>query len=981
MPRRLRIGHVRAVRMSGDGVTYSISGQSASLKRGLRVSAAQRAYSVIGQDAAFNVDSSGAVPLSLAFDDATPHQISISAPQTRTLAAGTTANVYYRVTGGSTWTDGGRLYYIDSTNVAHGGGAVAGFAGWVLGCTPGTQYDVRVDVTESGVTTTTTTTHTTRSLPTEGSAQTGVRVTTATFAARMAAAVAGDVLVLDPGTYTLSGFSWTSPGTSSQPVVIRGASRDSVILTDSTGVVLNLAGGYFVIEHLTIRGSQSDGAGASVGIAMSGARHANVTVRHCKFDGCDRAFKAFDPIDGLLFYDNELVGNNAHLASDAVDDGRYFNDDGVGMPGHGNCVWNCTFSGHGDVIKLTDQTHVAGLSRACYAHHNWVKWSGDDFFEADDAGGNLCAYNNIVCNTATAISAADNYGGPVGLVRNVFINQMRHPLKLNGNSFGARIWSNTWVQTVKKATGTASGDFGMYCPNGGTQYGFDYRNNLLTWRGAGAYTHILQFAVNGATFDYNAHYPDRSFVLGSYNGASLAAFAASGPVSAHDIITELDPFATNISLGANYTTRYDGHVDATLDAASSAKGAGVAIPGVTDGYTGAAPDIGAVIAGQSFGAVGCDWASAVPGWAANQASQTWAAIPGSALSSVDPDPGRTSAWAGSSGQTSVVDAWNGAAFDPSGRMWLTALGGHSNYFGNEVYCWNLNKAAPDWTLVLAPSNLGSYSVASGTASLYSDGRPRSSHSYNTPVYIPGVGPAIAGMTSRTPDGGSATRAVYRFNEATGAATFGAEPSASGSSTGAAACFDSTRGSLGSVWRRWAGTSVMQRYDVAADSWTNVGSAQAYASAMSMAYYPGADLILLGNGDDQGGGQSFQWGLFDCAAGTYHFPTFTGAPALGVAHTGGLWPGDCQPVWVAALGCFCAWDNSTSRTLITTITPPASSPKTNAWTVSTLPVSGANTVTPSAAAGAGTYGRFAYWPAAGGFVLLNSNTEAGYFYKV
>lgn len=75
-----------------------------------------------------------------------------------------------------------------------------------------------------------------------------------------------------------------------------------------------------------------------------------------------------------------------------------------------------------------------------------------------------------------------------------------------------------------------------------------------------------------------------------------------------------------------------------------------------------------------------------------------------------------------------------------------------------------------------------------------------------------------------------------------------------------------------------------------------------------------------------------------------------------------------------------WSNSTNTTQITTLTPGAN-PRTDAWTVSTLPVSGANAVTPSARVSQGTYGRFAYSPRLGGFLVFNSTSGSHYFYKI
>ncbi len=387
-----------------------------------------------------------------------------------------------------------------------------------------------------------------------------------------------------------------------------------------------------------------------------------------------------------------------------------------------------------------------------------------------------------------------------------------------------------------------------------------------------------------------------------------------------------------------------------------------------------------------------------PAWT-NITSATWIAIPGtSTLQSVDPkdnplvNPSYPAAapWDASGGLRDSITAWCGMCGDSSrGIMFQTAQGGHSNYYGNGVYRLSLNRAEPLWAVIKNPSNLPSYTIASGTDAAYSDGTPRSNHGYNSCVYIPGVGPALAGLEGVAHDGRLGTRAVVTFSEANGVATFGSAPSASGSSTGIAACYDGTRGAQGSVWKRHQGTSIIMRWDVATNTWSNnpSQSPQAWAGSVCLAAHPSGDYLLVGNGDNLGGGGAAQqtiaggWLVFRCSDETYHTPTFTGAPALNNPQTGGLWPGKCQPVWVPSLGCFCAWDNSTSRTSIITITPPASNPYSNAWTVGTLPVDGSNVVTPSAAASEGTYGRFFYWEPAGGFVVINAWNETGYFYKI
>ncbi|NUP87812.1 MAG: hypothetical protein HUU30_18955, partial [Burkholderiaceae bacterium] len=553
-----------------------------------------------------------ATPLALGFDTATPHQLSLRCRQSRALAAGSTAHAWFKTSGSATWRDAGLLYQVKDAEGAAPG--EAGFAGFILDATPGTTYDLRVDITEPGVGSwQLNSAHATRALPPEGASPSGAGIvrncsTAAAFTSALASAVPGDVIVLANGTYTVNSLNFNSPGTAANPVVIRGASRTGAVIVCTSGHLLQLSGSHTVIEHLTLRGSRVDSgtASASRGIVFSGARRTNNTIRHCTFDGFDRGIKAFDPVDGMLVYDCEFIGNNTHdtlVSGDAT--GQGWSDDGVGMPGTGNCVWNCTFSGHGDVIKLGDQSH-AERSRACYVHHIYVKWSADDGTEFDDAGGNCALYNSIICNTATAFSADGTYGGPFGIVRNVFINQARHPMKLTSTSQGVRMWNNTIVSTNKIS---ADHNRGLRIPNA-VNHGLDYRNNLLTYRGSGDLVYG-NGSLPGLAISNNAWYPNRAVQWTSSSGSHGSvetARAALAPVMSGDIAVPADPFATPITLGATFATRYDGHTNATLAAGSTARNGGVPLPGITDGFSGHAPDVGAFVSGQAFGTVGCAWA-------------------------------------------------------------------------------------------------------------------------------------------------------------------------------------------------------------------------------------------------------------------------------------------------------------------------------------------------------------------------------------
>jgi hypothetical protein len=109
----------------------------------------------------------------------------------------------------------------------------------------------------------------------------------------------------------------------------------------------------------------------------------------------------------------------------------------------------------------------------------------------------------------------------------------------------------------------------------------------------------------------NAWYPDGAVWWSTTGGApsSLGAARAALPATAPlfgtsktrhdaDVALATDPFGASIALGADYLTEVMSVPALALDATSAANHAGVAIPNITDGYAGAAPDVGAVIEGR-----------------------------------------------------------------------------------------------------------------------------------------------------------------------------------------------------------------------------------------------------------------------------------------------------------------------------------------------------------------------------------------------
>lgn len=339
-------------------------------------------------------------------------------------------------------------------------------------------------------------------------------------------------------------------------------------------------------------------------------------------------------------------------------------------------------------------------------------------------------------------------------------------------------------------------------------------------------------------------------------------------------------------------------------------------------------------------------------------------------------------WAPNDGSfETVVTAWCGAAFnEDQAEMWMGIHGGHTDYAGNEILACSFSSETPTWRMVRKPSgaigNLLHTDDGLEATGVYSDGRPRSIHTAGKWCYVPGAGPVLMtlGGGAWQPARGGKNWAAF-VNESTGESSFTSVPEGVGLVDNSGACYDSRRRA---VWVGIRNRGSLLRYDVPASggahagSYTNVGAGDAGYGNQNLCYMPAHDCILHADSFDDD--TNSRWRVFDCATGVWHKPAFNGSLA------GPLSVGTGQLRWVPSLGAACFWDNQTRTTLITKVTP-GTNPRTDAWTISSMPVSSANAVTPSARTPHGTFGRFAYSALLGGFLLFNNTAGPTYFYKI
>jgi hypothetical protein len=422
--------------------------------------------------------------------------------------------------------------------------------------------------------------------------------------------VAGDVLQFANGTYTVDDLLIKRSGTPSRPIYIRGDSRGGVVLRSSKdGNVLRfLVASDVVVENLTLQGSKKDSgiAATSRGIVFWGddrsAPQRRVTLRNLTIEGVDMGIVASSATEQLLVYDNTLVGNDPWTRA-FLESNLTWNDDGIRVPGQGNAVFNNTLSGFGDALAVSDGIENVGI----HFYRNEIRWTGDDTFEGDYGIRNITFYDNRVHNAMTLVSFDPLYSGPAFVFRNVAINVGRSPYKLNNRNSGIFLYNNTVVRTNGYGSGAG---WGWNQSNNGALTTWGYRNNILIYRGRGNLMAMESQGQDPIDFDHNAWYPDKA-VWWSTSGGSFPGIAAAyarlpatrGVFSAstrrHEgyVLAEPNPFVEEIELGEDYLTQLTRTYVPRLAEGSAPRAHGVAIPGITDGFTGAAPDMGALLTG------------------------------------------------------------------------------------------------------------------------------------------------------------------------------------------------------------------------------------------------------------------------------------------------------------------------------------------------------------------------------------------------
>jgi hypothetical protein len=574
---------------------YSISWNTTGSSNGAHV------LTALARDAAGNQTTSAAVnvtvnnappPTGAAI---VPGQVEIDPPTIENLGVslpiGTSDNnhnatvtVRYRRLGDATWLDALPLFRVrpellsdeDPTDFT----VVRQFAGSIFGLDPDTEYEITLDIQDpDGGSTTRTVTARTRAVPAADPAS--PRAVAVSTAAQLATALnnaqPGDVITLANGTYS-GAITISRSGTATNPIFIRGASRDGVIINapGAAAAVRVQGASYVTLENFTAQASSW-----GVQLNSSGGTTSNVVARRLKITNVSYGIEARHGTKRDYYIcDNLVQGKEAQWPE--VDD-SVWDFEGIVVTGAGHVVCHNTVSGFGDSMGMHHSTDIPNRANDFYG--NDVPWSGDNGVELDFGERNVRAYRNRFTNGGNhSISFQPAYGGPVYAIRNVIYNSATAPFKFNNEPTGMVVLHNTALRP-----GIAWAQYGARADN------FIVRNNLIIGTGQPA---DITTTFSLAQIDYNGWRPDGSFKVGNQTWSSFANLQANSPYEHNGRLLPAMPFAATITIPASYTTQVS-PVDVALNPGSNAVDAGLRLPNVNDGFAGANPDLGALELGST----------------------------------------------------------------------------------------------------------------------------------------------------------------------------------------------------------------------------------------------------------------------------------------------------------------------------------------------------------------------------------------------
>jgi hypothetical protein len=248
-------------------------------------------------------------------------------------------------------------------------------------------------------------------------------------------------------------------------------------------------------------------------------------------------------------------------------------------------------------------------------YNNYMTNFHDNAFEIDGSMHNVRVMRNMMLNSAShPFCNQPAIGGPIYWIRNIAYHAPGGSTRMTNVAAGVFFYNNT-ILTETTAGSSAN---------------VHWRNNLMLGENSAPAIFSVNTNTNYSTSDYNGFRPNRgaefsfqwnspppqtqadysSLVRGAPAAAletrrfaTLAEFSAATSQDQHSVLVDYDIFVHVPKLDAKDLKKvqllYNAEdFDFRLRPGSVAVDRGVVLPNVTDGFTGAAPDLGALELGQ-----------------------------------------------------------------------------------------------------------------------------------------------------------------------------------------------------------------------------------------------------------------------------------------------------------------------------------------------------------------------------------------------
>ncbi len=438
------------------------------------------------------------------------------------------------------------------------------------------------------------------------------------------------------GTYYL-----TADGTAERPIVIKAAGDGEVIL-DGRGNfnLFNVkAADYTYFEGLTFRNTQiAIWAGTQF---IAGSK--GLTVKRCRFEDVGMGvFSNSSASQDFYIADSTFLGRNdpRHLTGwNGAFWAQFANVEGQEFPPVMKSYTAVRLYGAGHVVShnyVADfhdgiDTEMYGMPDGSHAIDgpsyppreawdrrpvaidivdNYITNAHDNSIEMDGSMHNIRVMRNMLINSAShPMSTQPSTGGPIYFIRNIVYHAPGGSTRATAGSPGVLFYNNT---VTTETTAAASSNV-------------HWRNNLMLGQNSSASVFNVTTNTAYSSSDYNGfrlNPGDESFRWASppagtarvpadgggaklveVKAATLDAFQRATGQDQHSVLVDYDLFVKVPKLDAKDLATVQRlykaqDVDFTLRPGSAAIDRGVALPNVTDGFSGQAPDLGALEAGK-----------------------------------------------------------------------------------------------------------------------------------------------------------------------------------------------------------------------------------------------------------------------------------------------------------------------------------------------------------------------------------------------